>query len=308
MIHISLEEVRNEINLVNPEWFEKARKLRDALIEADSSSEDLSERRSARKLIIDNDENQKLWKQLKQILSKVSHYKCWYCETWETRSDTAVDHFRPKNAIKECDDHDGYWWLTFDWTNYRFSCQFCNEKRVNLSTGITGGKGTSFPLVKDEDRVYQPVEPFREEPDLVDPCTMGEKPLLLDPVIEGDVLLLHFEEDGRAEPLWTEKDYPLLYKRAKESILLYNLNKDELKERRQLFVCLRVKLLIKKGNKYFRRMINGDPAADEAYNEVLDDLRNMIAPTAEHSATAKSVISLYRHYPWVDAYVYSRMR
>ncbi len=290
MIHIALEQLQEKIS---PEWHEKARQVKESLLAGDRSSADPEERKKARKEVIED--NQAIWKGLKTPMSKVSNGKCWYCETWEIRSDTAVDHYRPKNAVKECPDHPGYWWLAFDWENYRYSCQYCNEKRVDQDTGITGGKGTCFPLVRPENRVYEPGELLYEEP------------VLLDPTIESDVLALSFEEDGTAQPRWQEENYPVLYMRALESITLYNLNKQELKERRQTAICVEIRKLIAQGDKYFARLQNSDPSARDAFNETIQRLGNMISLAAEYSAAAKSVIAFYRDHPWVDAFVCTRM-
>jgi uncharacterized protein (TIGR02646 family) len=289
MISINIEEVRRRIS---PKWILEAEQAIEALNAADRSSDDPSERKKARKAIIDDNDYQEIWKKLKPLLSEISCHKCWYCETNEARSDTAVDHFRPKSAVKECPDHDGYWWMAFDWENYRYCCQFCNEKRKDQDTGVTGGKGTCFPLVTPETRVYAPGD-----------LLYREDPVLLDPFIEADVMSLAFEEDGTAQPRWKEETYPVLYKRAKDSILLYNLNKKELKERRQTMICLRIKDLINRGDKYFQRMQNPDPSARESFNEILKDLKSMVSRQAEYSAAAMSIIKLYRDHPWVDAFV-----
>jgi len=61
--------------------------------------------------------------------------KCWYSEARESVSSYHVDHFRPKGAIRD-EDGEGYWWLAFEWTNYRISGQLINTK-----------KGDVFPIV-----------------------------------------------------------------------------------------------------------------------------------------------------------------
>ena len=78
-----------------------------------------------------------LWTQLKDVLQSHFHGKCWYCEAIQERSDNAVDHFRPKNKVFECPKHGGYWWLAFKWLNYRYSCTFCNSRRINKD-GVSG--------------------------------------------------------------------------------------------------------------------------------------------------------------------------
>src|SRR5262245_47312628 len=62
-----------------------------------------------------------LWADLKESLGRLSSKKCWYCESKEIRSDKHVDHFRPKNRVTEngCNGHPGYWWLAFEWRNFR---------------------------------------------------------------------------------------------------------------------------------------------------------------------------------------------
>src|SRR5215472_15041330 len=70
-----------------------------------------------------------VWSNLKQPLQELSFNKCWYCESIEIRSDNAVDHYRPKSRVNGEPQHHGYWWLAFDWKNYRFSCTFCNSLR-----------------------------------------------------------------------------------------------------------------------------------------------------------------------------------
>jgi len=292
MILIDIEEVRQRIP---PEWQAEANQALEALNAADRSSDDPAEKKKARKAIIDSNNYQKIWKKLNPILSEISCHKCWYCETNETRSDTAVDHFRPKSAVKECPEHEGYWWLAFDWQNYRYTCQFCNEKRIDQDSGITGGKGTCFPLVTPETRVFVPGDLYREDP------------VLLDPFVEADVMSLAYEEDGTAQPRWKEDTYPVLYRRAKDSILLYNLNKKELKERRQTMTCLKIKELINRGDKYFHRMQHDDPSARDSFNEIIKDLKSMVSRQAEYSAAAMSIITFYRDHPWVDAFVSTRL-
>src|SRR5947209_734457 len=72
------------------------------------------------KAINDRDE---IWAELKPYLKKLNHSKCWYCETSTPRDDNAVDHYRPKNAVKYTRPrHLGYTWLAFKPSNFRFTC------------------------------------------------------------------------------------------------------------------------------------------------------------------------------------------
>jgi hypothetical protein len=105
----------------------------------------------------------------------------------DVRSDNAVDHYRPKSRVAECPKHPGYWWLAFDWTNYRFSCTFCNSLRRDDQTESLGGKKDRFPLRDESRRAFGP-----------DDTLDDEEPVLLDPTWFGDPPILWFDEDGRA--------------------------------------------------------------------------------------------------------------
>jgi hypothetical protein len=69
-------------------------------------------------------------KEFKENLAKITHYKCWYCETPLTRDDLVIDHYRPKGRVlEESADNEEYWWLAFRFSNFRLSCKYCNEFR-----------------------------------------------------------------------------------------------------------------------------------------------------------------------------------
>jgi hypothetical protein len=61
---------------------------------------------------------------------------CAYCGCHLPRNDRGdVDHYRPKN-LREEPAHGGYWWLAYEFENYRLSCSTCNSSR----------KSDQFPL------------------------------------------------------------------------------------------------------------------------------------------------------------------
>ena len=96
-----------------------------------------------------------VWAEAKKAFQNIIGCKCWYCEMEATRFDQPVDHFRPKNSVAECDGkHDGYWWLAFDWKNYRLACTFCNSLRRSEDT--VGGKQDRFPLIDPSKRAWGP--------------------------------------------------------------------------------------------------------------------------------------------------------
>lgn len=84
-----------------------------------------------------------IWSQFKPILIKYYGEKCWYSECSLEGAFGEIDHFRPKN--KSTDEKkneilpDGYWWLAYDYLNYRLSCE-----KSNRSYG-DGGKNDMLP-------------------------------------------------------------------------------------------------------------------------------------------------------------------
>ena len=103
----------------------------------------------------DPDDHSGIWRELKDRLGELLHDKCWFCETQIDRSDNAVDHFRPKKAVSgTANPHAGYRWLAFALENFRYSCTYCNSRRVDQIGGTAGGKANLFPLVNETKRVY----------------------------------------------------------------------------------------------------------------------------------------------------------
>ena len=104
----------------------------------------------------------------------LSDDKCWYCESKQIRLDRHVDHYRPKNSVAECADHPGYWWLAFRSYNYRYSCTYCNSRRVDQRSGQAGGKADHFPLRDESRRAFSPDDPIDDEqPTLLDPTVQA---------------------------------------------------------------------------------------------------------------------------------------
>jgi hypothetical protein len=203
MRYIAIDKLRPE-----PAWIQAAA---DALQAVRSA---VPERRSI--VIKDHDH---VWGLFKDALRELSNKKCWYCESIDARSDNAVDHYRPKGNVKGAKPpHQGYWWLAFDWKNYRFSCTYCNSIRKSAET--TGGKQDYFPLFDETARA-------RTDSDSID----DELPLLLDPTKMTDVKLIAFSEDGDVGPVTTDPDRRE-YKGAIESAVRYHLKHPIIVERR----------------------------------------------------------------------------
>jgi uncharacterized protein (TIGR02646 family) len=129
--------------------------------------------KAERDKIIEDHEGQ--WKKdaIRNWLLDQFHRKCWYTEAQESVSAYHVDHFRPKGRVTDgATVRDGYWWLAFDWHNYRICGQLINTKKKD-----------HFPL---EDG-----RPADENSDL-----RLENYQVLDPTEPDDVCLVSFEKNG----------------------------------------------------------------------------------------------------------------
>ena len=155
------------------EWLKKAKDLTDKMIELHKQGK-LEERN---KLMEDNSAH---WGKLKEEHLKLSHNKCWGSETKDLYSHYDVEHFRPKKEAKDLAGKDigGYWWLAFDYHNYRICGNVGNRK-----------KGGWFPLKENSPKSKHD-----------DPCEESELIYLIDPIIPEDVNLLAFDEEGKVIP------------------------------------------------------------------------------------------------------------
>lgn len=218
-----------------------------------------------------------------------SDYKCWYCETKDLRFDYHVDHFRPKGRVKNKGSakEPGYWWLAFDYTNFRLSCGYCNTPHKG-DDGQTRGKWDQFPLKKGSARALGPEPDYYLDEDV---------PLLLDPTKRSDPGLLSFDDEGLARPLYDDGFANL---KARTSIDILNLNEVRIVEaRRQL--SLRCKQLVEDGNREFIRFNHsGSPIAGKAFTRICESISELVVPSSEFSAMARYCFQSTGQ-PWVQA-------
>jgi uncharacterized protein (TIGR02646 family) len=264
------------VHKVPPPWKEKA----TAALAEVRASPTVDDRRKAL------DKHSGLWgeAEVKKLLASASHGKCWYCESREVRSDAPVDHFRPKSRVDGCSEHEGYWWLAFDFQNYRYCCTYCNSTRVDHSNGIRGSKQTHFPLLNPEERVFEEGSVDRE------------RPTLLDPTRAVDTLLLYFREDGVPEPRYPDEKGV----RAQRSIEIYHLNHTGLVEAR-LETLNRARVLIRLGQEYYDSWLR-DGSDELAFETVISSLKKLCAEDAEYSAAVIDLIKGFRDdkHEWID--------
>jgi uncharacterized protein (TIGR02646 family) len=276
MRHIDLDDLQARIP---PGWADSAREALETLRDCAPA-----ERSTALERYRD------VWRRLGPALAELSKGKCWYCETREIRSDNPVDHFRPKSRVADCPDHPGYWWLAFDWHNFRYSCTFCNSRRRDPATGEVGGKHDNFPLLNPDERAYT-------EADDID----REQPELLDPARQTDTTLIWYRDDGLADALVTPAQQPTQHQRAKRSINLYHLNHTETIERR-LELVRHVRKQVALGTEYLEDWKAGNKSAETGYREVVAELLRLMSKEAPFSVAAKHMIRSLadaRH-RWID--------
>jgi uncharacterized protein (TIGR02646 family) len=106
--------------------------------------------------------------------------KCAYCEESVASQNGDVEHFRPKRRVsddnyKPIQNHKGYYWLAYEWTNLLPSCLKCNQRRKwEKENGIFYvGKQDRFPLEQNTPRISSHLENIDDE-----------RPLLINPLLE----------------------------------------------------------------------------------------------------------------------------
>jgi uncharacterized protein (TIGR02646 family) len=218
---------------------------------------------------LDTSSRKRVWRDLAPHLAKLRNGKCWYSESLNPGSNKDVDHFRPKNRVDEDPDHEGYWWLAFDWHNYRYSCQWCNQRRVDAANRTEGGKLDRFPI-SGIFRAKQEVDNFEME-----------EVELLDPIDPDDWKLLTFLPNGQptpAKPQGTKE-----YTRAEISIQVYHLHCQELVRDRKN-VATKVRLLVEDMEMLYSKIT--DPTVRTLYKRRQKDLFRFIDRDSEYSGAA----------------------
>ncbi|MTI20386.1 hypothetical protein E1176_05065 [Fulvivirga sp. RKSG066] len=246
------------------------------------------------------------WNQLQPIMLGLSHNKCWYSEAPIGNGDLEVDHFRPKSRAKEKVDYtdsksdsithkpNGYWWLAYEWSNYRLSGALANKRRRDRLGDCeeVHGKGDYFPLdCSDVGRVANDEENVA--------C---EIPVLLDPLNEEDVSLLTFDANGEVLSAG-ENDYE--HNRVLQSIFYYHLDLEQLNKQRLMAwkdcerEILEIKDLIDNAPDERARRL----AVGSCLKRLSDYVRN---PDRPFTSVAKSCVMVYAElegFIWLKRFV-----
>ena len=217
------------------------------------------------------DKNKPHWDALKPWLLALSGGKCWFSEVRELYSHYDVEHFRPKKAAKALNgvERDGYWWLAFDYMNFRLCGNVGNRK-----------KGGWFPLKQGS-----LCSTYGE------PCEESESRYLLDPIDDDDVSLIAFDEEGKVIPVpgasaWEQERVNVTVQRLK-----LNEHVPLAEERRK--VWQKVDMLIED---FFaakaKCSMGNNPEAKAKLLEVRSRVREMTQRSAELSAVARWCIQV----------------
>ena len=240
-------------------WLAKADKLKKELLSAKTNL--------SRRKIIDN--NAALWQddELKEWLRGLSHRKCWYSEARDCCNYWHVDHFRPKNEIKDLagNIYEGYWWLAFCWENYRFSGAISNVV-----------KSSHFPVLDD-------VWCCDPNDDLDD-----EEPYLLDPTDPIDPGLISFSSDGIPRPIagidgWNRT-------RVKESIKTLMLRHKYLVDARK-DIWQECERKVNRAREQMKRHELKKHGAKGRLRDALEDLKILVADEAPFSSVARACVN-----------------
>lgn len=229
------------------------------------------------------------WVALRDEMSKLSHGKCWYTESRNLGTDDDVDHFRPKNAVQDVPDHPGYYWLAFDWSNYRLSCHHANRPRsLPGPTHTVGGKGTRFPLVDEGQRVYAAgVDLSQEIPVFLDPCDPEDPPILTFWPNGESALSPFYSEDAVANLRWDVS-----------RLALHIDWPDFVDARIELFN--KVERLVDRGA---REALDVSTSHSAAFKDTIRDLLELMKPSAEFSMAARAYVEGFRHVWWIEQIV-----
>lgn len=263
MRHIPLEDHKPDAA-----WLTKSDELTKRLVELHENG-DIEGRNQ---LIKDNAAH---WGELKEWLFGLSHQKCWFSETRNVYNHNDIEHFRPKLEAKNLDgsQRDGYWWLAFNYMNYRACGNVGNRK-----------KGGWFPLCDGS-----AVSTYDHQ------CEETEVHYLLDPIDADDVALLAFDEKGDAIPVpgisdWEKRRVDVTVKRLK-------LNEHEPLTQRRLEVWQEVSIKIDRYLAATAKAAKGEnPGAKRDATRYAEEIRELSRDDAELSSVAKWCVE-FRNIP-----------
>jgi hypothetical protein len=231
----------------------------------------MNESQENRKQFIDDHEAE--CSAMRDALWHVGYTKCWYSEASLQQPEGQVEHYRPKKRLSGA-GHAGYWWRAFDWENLRLAHPTVNRRKTDYLTGKRVGKGSYFPLRDEATRAQDPAEEENEEP------------VLLDPTVPADTLLICFsEESGAPRPRCKKDQNEWCYERAEESIDYYHLDEGTWNAKRADLMAA-----VRKLCDQLEIIALQNPRDEGAYNHKINEIVGFISPYAEFSAACLQVV------------------
>ncbi|MFB7146089.1 HNH endonuclease [Agrobacterium deltaense] len=173
------------------------------------------------------------WKSAKKRLRFESGGKCAYCEaSTDVVAHGDVEHFRPKSK---------YWWLAYDFDNYVFACQICNQIYKGDNFPISGQLlgAPVMPNAQPSDaQLTQLVQTLvRDVTSTTDEELIAvwglEEADLIHPYLEDPSDLLAYEADDANREVWIRAGEGVRALRAHDAAVKFlGLNREELRRLR----------------------------------------------------------------------------
>lgn len=224
-----------------------------------------------------------IWRELYPALSELSGHKCWYSEAPENSNEWEIEHYRPK-ALSKAEDgaiilENGYWWLSYSWTNFRLAGALVNKLRRDRFDldGEVYGKGNFFPL--DGIEVAQ----------VGDEDCECERPLLIDPINPRDVTLISFDQNGEPYATYSKEDNLLYHRKGVLSIKFYGLDHKPLCRGRSK-IWANCEMAVNKAHNYIKNNINDPVRRDKKIDECFLLLHNYSKYTEPYSMVVRNFV------------------
>lgn len=209
-----------------------------------------------------------VYRAFRDWLFQLGDQKCWFTEADDKASHMEVEHFRPKKVAKELDgtERDGYWWLAFDWHNFRLCGNIPNRK-----------KGGYFPLRQGCQCATAQHRSLGQE-----------EPYLLDPTHPRDPTLLDFDPSGESRPSALAKQDAWDEERVRVSIERFALDHQQLSDARKALW----NQLSRDVNEYTRLLADGSARAIGQAEEICARLRTAIRKESRFSRAARTYLRM----------------
>ena len=274
---------------------------------ADALTEELADIEPGKRNSFIDSKKRKTWgdDRLLEALRKIAGNKCWYSDLPLEGSDVNIDHFRPKGRITEVESDfpysktgtqsDGYWWLAFNWENFRLSSMHANQRRVDEDT--SGGKADFFPVSGQRADELTPIGSMTEDILPLDPCKLS------------DVALLWYDPDGKiGYNGWQSTNDENEIQRLKLTNWLYHLDKKEIVAARRSHIVDIQKDLRTANSHYVSwnpQGPNKNMTSKNSFDIEIARIKGKMENTYPYArAILCAVKTASAKYKWVDKYVF----